>query len=142
KAQLIKVLDKTTRIPIVSAEVFNNARTTVIETDAKGQFELSEFNSINTINIRQTGFPDYSATYDELKNLKFILLSDEIVSYNMVVYSGTRGEQKKGEISNRIIVISPEQFKLQNPQTAADLLASSGEVFVQKSQLGGGSPMI
>jgi hemoglobin/transferrin/lactoferrin receptor protein len=29
-----------------------------------------------------------------------------------------------------------------NPQTAADLLAISGEVFVQKSQQGGGSPMI
>src|SRR5690606_22275722 len=28
------------------------------------------------------------------------------------------------------------------PQTAADMLAGSGEVFVQKSQLGGGSPMI
>jgi hemoglobin/transferrin/lactoferrin receptor protein len=29
-----------------------------------------------------------------------------------------------------------------NPQTSADLLANSGHVFVQKSQLGGGSPMI
>ena len=30
----------------------------------------------------------------------------------------------------------------QNPQTAADLLSVSGKVFVQKSQQGGGSPMI
>ena len=29
-----------------------------------------------------------------------------------------------------------------NPQTAADLLESSGQVYVQKSQLGGGSPII
>ena len=29
-----------------------------------------------------------------------------------------------------------------NPQTAADLLQSSGQVYVQKSQLGGGSPII
>ncbi len=31
---------------------------------------------------------------------------------------------------------------MQNPQTAADLLNISGDVFVQKSQQGGGSPMI
>jgi len=30
----------------------------------------------------------------------------------------------------------------QNPGTAADLLQQSGEVFMQKSQLGGGSPML
>jgi len=31
---------------------------------------------------------------------------------------------------------------IQNPQTAADLIGISDEVFIQKSQLGGGSPMI
>ena len=34
------------------------------------------------------------------------------------------------------------RFRLRNPQTAADLLAQTGAVFIQKSQLGGGSPMI
>ncbi|MCK7536351.1 MAG: Plug domain-containing protein [Marinilabiliales bacterium] len=33
-------------------------------------------------------------------------------------------------------------MEFDNPQTSADLLAKSNEVFVQKSQLGGGSPMI
>ena len=33
-------------------------------------------------------------------------------------------------------------MRLHNPQTAADLLSVSGEVFIQKSQQGGGSPMI
>ncbi|NND32964.1 MAG: TonB-dependent receptor, partial [Saprospiraceae bacterium] len=32
--------------------------------------------------------------------------------------------------------------QLHNPQTTADLLGSSGKVFIQKSQQGGGSPMI
>ena len=33
-------------------------------------------------------------------------------------------------------------MEIQNPQTAADLLGFSGKVFIQKSQQGGGSPMI
>ena len=35
-----------------------------------------------------------------------------------------------------------KEIILQNPQTSADLLSQSGKVFVQKSQLGGGSPII
>ena len=38
--------------------------------------------------------------------------------------------------------IAPETVAFDNPQTSADLLANSGQVFVQKSQLGGGSPII
>ena len=32
--------------------------------------------------------------------------------------------------------------RLRNPQTTADLLGQIGSVFIQKSQMGGGSPMI
>ena len=42
----------------------------------------------------------------------------------------------------RISQISIKEVRLQNPQTAADLLGTSGEVYIQKSQQGGGSPMI
>ena len=31
---------------------------------------------------------------------------------------------------------------MMQPQTAADMLGKTGEVFIQKSQQGGGSPMI
>ena len=37
---------------------------------------------------------------------------------------------------------SEKKIKEVAPQTSADLLEKSGEIFIQKSQLGGGSPMI
>src|SRR5690606_38343193 len=43
---------------------------------------------------------------------------------------------------NKVVSISPQEVALQNPQTVADLLGEKSEVFIQKSQLGGGSPMI
>src|SRR5699024_3214776 len=46
------------------------------------------------------------------------------------------------EIPQRITRIDKREVQFKNPQTSADLLQSSGKVFVQKSQLGGGSPMI
>ncbi len=64
------------------------------------------------------------------------------ISLDQVVVSATRWRQDLREIPARILTISPREAALQNPQTAADLLAGSGEVFMQKSQQGGGSPMI
>ncbi|MEQ8304136.1 MAG: TonB-dependent receptor [Cyclobacteriaceae bacterium] len=66
---------------------------------------------------------------------KQFLLDDLVVSAN-------RWEQNMREVSNRISRVGVETIEFQNPQTAADLLGISNQVFIQKSQLGGGSPMI
>src|SRR5689334_1734404 len=59
-----------------------------------------------------------------------------------VVFSVNKWEQKTNEVPNKIIKINLNTAKVWNPQTSADLLAQTGTVFIQKSQLGGGSPMI
>ncbi len=59
-----------------------------------------------------------------------------------VVVSYNKWEQKLNEIPNKITKINLKETKLRNPQTMADLLGATGEVFIQKSQQGGGSPMI
>lgn len=64
------------------------------------------------------------------------------IGLNEAVVSATKWQQKKGEQAKRVVSISSSEISFQQPQTVADLLARSGEVFVQKSQLGGGSPMI
>ncbi len=56
--------------------------------------------------------------------------------------SVNKWEQKLNEIPNKVIKISKIEILRNNPQTAADLLGQTGTVFIQKSQLGGGSPMI
>jgi hemoglobin/transferrin/lactoferrin receptor protein len=59
-----------------------------------------------------------------------------------MVISASRWEQNIREVPNRISKINSSLVQFQNPQTAADLLSASNQVFIQKSQLGGGSPMI
>lgn len=92
--------------------------------------------------------------------MRFILLSVIITCFSLYVHaqeapqdtstkelgeiiiSFNKWEQKSNEVPNAITRISKTQILRNNPQTTADLLAQSGTVFVQKSQLGGGSPMI
>lgn len=59
-----------------------------------------------------------------------------------VTVSVNKWEQKMNEVPNKIVKVNMRDSRLQNPQTAADLLGSTGFVFIQKSQMGGGSPMI
>jgi hemoglobin/transferrin/lactoferrin receptor protein len=59
-----------------------------------------------------------------------------------IIISVNKWEQKLNEVPNKIVKINQLQILRNNPQTSADLLGQTGSVFIQKSQLGGGSPMI
>lgn len=59
-----------------------------------------------------------------------------------VIISANRWKQNSKEVPQKVSVITNRNVAFHNPQTAADLLTLSGKVFVQKSQQGGGSPMI
>jgi hemoglobin/transferrin/lactoferrin receptor protein len=45
-------------------------------------------------------------------------------------------------LTNQVVAISAKQIDFQNFQSTAELLSNSGTLFVQKSQQGGGSPVI
>lgn len=64
------------------------------------------------------------------------------VSLDEIIISASKFEQSKKEISRQIELIDAKTIAVQNAQTSADLLQSSGNVFVQRSQMGGGSPVL
>jgi hemoglobin/transferrin/lactoferrin receptor protein len=59
-----------------------------------------------------------------------------------VVMSVSKWEQQLKDIPQKITTIDTRDIAYTTPQTSADLLQHSGRVFIQKSQMGGGSPMI
>ncbi len=59
-----------------------------------------------------------------------------------VVISVNRWEENLREVPSRVARLTAPAIRFQNPQTAADLLGFTNQVYIQKSQLGGGSPMI
>lgn len=73
--------------------------------------------------------------YHETDTIETSFLSEITVSAN-------RWEQNIADVPNKVTTIDQSLISFENPQTAADLLAISNSVFIQKSQLGGGSPMI
>lgn len=59
-----------------------------------------------------------------------------------VVVSASRWAERASTVSRQITVVTPQDVRLRNPATAADMLEGTGEVFMQRSQAGGGSPRL
>ena len=142
-AQTVTVKDKVTHQPIEFAVIYSNHPSASILTDVKGRADISVFRDADSIRIRYMGYEPVILSYDKIREKQFIIyMTTSEISLEAVKVSSTRWIQEKGSFPNRVTAVKPIQITLQNPQTAADLIGSTGEVFIQKSQLGGGSPMI
>ena len=71
-------------------------------------------------------------------------LAQDSLMYSLdeIVVSASRWCQQSQAQPVKVTRLSFDEANAFNPQTAADLLGLTGEVFIQKSQYGGGSPMI
>ncbi|HRZ20700.1 MAG TPA: TonB-dependent receptor plug domain-containing protein, partial [Bacteroidales bacterium] len=142
-AQELLIKDRITHQPLEMVAVYRHHPTVAVVTNFKGRVDISAFQGADTIFIQLLGYEPVRYSYDQMKGMQFRLYLDPVdFSLDEVVISAARWEQSKRDVPQKITLIKPAEVALQNPQTAADMLQASGEVFVQKSQLGGGSPMI
>lgn len=142
-AQTLSVYDLENEAPLAFVSISSNQANQVFLTDQQGKIDISSLQGADEIEIRLLGYQERILSFEQLDSLGFAVgLKNRYFSLDEVVVSATRWKQQKGNVPARIVTMDPEQVQLQNPQTAADLLDHSGEVFIQKSQMGGGSPMI
>ncbi len=66
----------------------------------------------------------------------------QAVPLRETVVSANRVSQARSAVAQQVTVLSSAQIEQVNAQTTADLLHNTGAVFIQKSQQGGGSPVI
>ena len=142
-SQTVTIINKETNERLEQVTIFDQKTKNYVTTNEKGQADISSFKNASTLEVRFLGFKTKIKTYAEIKNNRFIIqLEPSILSMDEIVISASKWKQKKSELATKVAVISSKEIQLLNPQTAADLLTVSGKVFVQKSQQGGGSPMI
>lgn len=143
QAQVITVVDAESNSPLELAMIVSNTDNIVITTNSKGQADISSFEGAQLIQIRMVGYATIVMSFHELENMGFQLaLEPTSIELEQYVVSATRWNQSTAEVSQKVISVTPRDVTFMNPQTAADLLSISGQVYVQKSQQGGGSPMI
>ncbi len=138
-SQKATIVDETTGKPVVDVFIYHEDKESVSYTNEKGVADLSVFPK-GLLFFQHPSYHQQSIAY--LGNDLNIVMKEKIMSFNEVVISANKWEQEEESISQKIMTVNKKTIQFQNPQTAADLLSNSGQVFVQKSQLGGGSPKI
>jgi hemoglobin/transferrin/lactoferrin receptor protein len=142
-SQIITIKDIKTQYPLEMVALTSLSPKAFTTTNRQGQADLSIFRGAIRIEIRTLGFKTEVKSYADLEKAEFILLlTPSFITMDEIVVSATRWSQVSNDNPSKITAISAREVYLQNPQTAADLLGATGEVFIQKSQQGGGSPMI
>ncbi|GAB2615670.1 TonB-dependent receptor [Belliella aquatica] len=142
-AQTLTVKDKESGEGLDFVSIFSQNLKILINTTTNGTADISKLRGEEKIQIRLFGYSSQTISFNKLENQGFVvLLQPTSITLQQSVVSASRWSQSRQEIPAKISSISQESVSLLNPQTSADLLGISGEVFIQKSQQGGGSPMI
>ena len=142
KAQNIKVLNSLTREPIFGVAIYNVDKSKSTVTNFLGEASLNAFSNTEIIYFKHLSHVLKEITKQELGQANWVYLMSNTEGLDEIVISASKFGQNKRDIPQKIININAEAIQFINPQTSADVLEGTGQVYVQKSQLGGGSPMI
>ena len=143
QGQSLQVFEKESKFPIDRVLVYNETRNIYLYTDKNGKVDISEFADKDLINLQHIAFIDVTYLKSELaaKNYK-IYLDNASEQIQEVVLSVSKSEEKRTRVAEQIEVLTQYEIQEISPQTSADLLAQTPGVKVQKSQFGGGSPVL
>lgn len=141
-AQRVRIVNKEYQLPIEDVFVYNHSMTANAISNAQGEIDLSDFVPDDTLIFQHPGFETVKLLFQEAIKRRSIILTEKIITFDEVVVSANKFQQSKADIAQDIISIKGKKLEFYNPQTSADLLSNSGQVYVQKSQFGGGSPTL
>ena len=112
-------------------------------TDINGQADISQFPDNILLEISFIGYETRRITKSEMSKKDYVILLAQSSQYlDDVVISASKFREKRENVAYQIQSLDIKQIKNANQSTTADLLTTTQGVTVQKSQLGGGSPII
>ena len=141
--QEIKILDRKTGKQVKNVTIYNKAKTISLTTNNKGLADVSTFKNDEIIIFSHLSYANIRVKKSTIRKQNFIVyLNKQSEQLDEVVISVFKREEKSRRIAEQIAVLSAKDIQKISPQTSADLLATIPGIKVQKSQFGGGSPVI
>lgn len=145
RAQFIVFQSSEDNKNLTSVRVIEEGTTNVFVTDSTGRINTEIFKYPLLINIIPVDGIPLRVKINEKPLTDFIIRIQPVntpVRLNEVYISANRWKESETDLPGYRINLKPSDAQIIQPQTMADFLGSSGQVFIQKSQYGGGSPMI
>jgi len=142
-SQTLTLTDSLSGHPVSGVFVQNTRTEQTAISNYQGQLELPPSQPADTLLFSHVSYYTQMLPFRTLREQGFcVQLMERTVNLNEILLSANKWEQERKYIPNQVVGIGPAEIAFQQPQTTADLLGRTGQVFIQKSQMGGGSPMI
>tara|TARA_Y200000002_G_scaffold58723_1_gene43966 strand:+ start:1635 stop:4133 length:2499 start_codon:yes stop_codon:yes gene_type:complete len=141
-SQQIYVRDKTTSENLPDVVIYNENRSKSIITDNRGAVDLDIFSDNEKIYFQLLGYTTLEKSKLNIVNDSIIYLLEESQELDEIILSIARSESSSSQVAEKVSVIKSTDIFLTSPSSGAELLELSPGVRIQKSQGGGGSPII
>ena len=142
-SQQVKVVNEYYE-PIENVAIYTPTNSTSTQTNYKGVADLSLFNVSDTLYFYVEGYEFYWTTIDQLIiNELWVFLEQS--NYLLPSFELNTLRNNKNKLIDENLhqeIITEEKLIELNAPTSADALKASSGITIQKSQLGGGSPII
>jgi hemoglobin/transferrin/lactoferrin receptor protein len=139
-AQTIIVRDLSTREPIADVTITDKINSVI--TDNNGKADISSLNREGKLFAVHPSFAAKEFTAAGDAGSTELDLGTRVVALDEVVFSANRVMEKKTDVPYQIEIIKQKEIEFSNQPNSGDMLASKGNITLQKSQAGGGSPNI
>ncbi len=139
--QEIYVLDEK-GAPLTGVLIYNTALDFVVSTDVRGMASLQAWNGRDSLHFTFIGYAPGHFSPEDLKKLGFVVHLHLLQhSLETVLIIGRRGALA-GDVLSSVEILPAENMLFSQAQNVPDALEKESGLYVQKSQMGGGSPIM
>jgi len=140
--QQITLKDSETNEVLSDVAVFNENRDKSTLSDLNGNVDLEVFSNEKKIYFQLLGYSLLELDPNDIEDESIVLLYQESQNLDEVILSVARSASNVNQIAEKVSVIKSEDLFISSPSSGAEMLELSPGVRIQKSQGGGGSPII
>ena len=140
--QEVRVISSSDRTPVGFVAVYNTTRERSILTDSMGMINLEMFPMDDTLVFQHPAYVTAQYRHEELLGKTELILHRKRILIDEFVISASKSRESKLIIPYKVDVLEGKRLQESTGLTSADILEGTGNILVQKTQGGGGSPIL
>ena len=144
-SQKLIIKDSKEKFIIANVSVYNTQKSLTVLSNSEGNIDYSGFQKSDTIIFSHIAYEKLQIPIDKIPQSSsetIIYLNSNAQKLSEIILSVGRNKESRKKLSKKVALITPRKTELDLPQTSADLLYYGGGIRIQKTQGGGGSPVI
>jgi hemoglobin/transferrin/lactoferrin receptor protein len=140
--QHIQVINSSDRSPIENVAAYNTGRDKAVISDSLGMIDISIFPSNDTMIFQHPSFISRMVSRQEIEGWNQLDLQRKKVLIDEYVISASKSRESSLIIPYMVDVLKDEMLMESTGFSSADILEETGNIMIQRTQGGGGSPIL